>query len=399
MTFGRRFHGIDWGLAAVASCLDLTVAVWFVAVGASIGSFLNVVAYRLPLGRNIGGHSSCPYCRTPIDGTDNVPVLAWVKLRGRCRACRLPISAQYPLVELAVAIIFLLVYVTEFSTNAANLPGIRSRAMGIGLMRVAMTPEFILRITVYLFALSGLLGAALIAVKKRTVPLRLYLWSLAPLALAAGLLPSVVIVRWREAEPVGEIEARLDAMVTIICGSVAGIAMARLLAPLLYQGFDRSLMASDPASRGARQFVGAMGLAGAVLGWQSVVPMAWILMACALIAVGLLARFRSVACLSDMTVWVGLGLLVFRAGWSDWTSLQPFPSSVSEVWRHVLGALLLAPLAMVFRRLAMPTRPPAEKDRESDVEAPLAEEEDELESPSLQTTEQNPTDIRSKRPT
>jgi leader peptidase (prepilin peptidase)/N-methyltransferase len=81
-TYGRRAYGTDWGLSFVASLFDTTVAIFFFVVGACIGSFLNVVAYRLPLGRFIGGHSACPYCKTPIDGADNVPFLAWVKLRG-----------------------------------------------------------------------------------------------------------------------------------------------------------------------------------------------------------------------------------------------------------------------------------------------------------------------------
>ena len=120
---GHGSAGIDWQLALVASLFDATIAGFFFVVGACIGSFLNVVAYRVPLGRYIGGHSGCPYCQTPIEGIDNVPILAWIKLRGRCRTCRLPISAQYPLVELAVAVLFLSVYLSEFASGGANLPG------------------------------------------------------------------------------------------------------------------------------------------------------------------------------------------------------------------------------------------------------------------------------------
>ena len=69
-------------------------------VGAILGSFLNVVAYRLPRGESLSRpRSRCPQCRTPIKPYDNVPVLSWLALRGRCRTCRAPISARYPLVE------------------------------------------------------------------------------------------------------------------------------------------------------------------------------------------------------------------------------------------------------------------------------------------------------------
>jgi leader peptidase (prepilin peptidase) / N-methyltransferase len=70
------------------------------AVGAIFGSFLNVVAYRLPRGESLSRpRSRCPQCQTPIKPYDNVPVLSWLALRGRCRSCRAPISARYPLVE------------------------------------------------------------------------------------------------------------------------------------------------------------------------------------------------------------------------------------------------------------------------------------------------------------
>jgi len=69
-------------------------------LGAVLGSFLNVVAYRLPRGESLSRpRSRCPGCLTPIRPYDNVPVLSWLLLRGRCRSCRAPISARYPLVE------------------------------------------------------------------------------------------------------------------------------------------------------------------------------------------------------------------------------------------------------------------------------------------------------------
>ena len=69
-------------------------------LGAVLGSFLNVVAYRLPRGESLSRpRSRCPRCLTPIRPYDNVPVLSWLLLRGRCRSCRAPISARYPLVE------------------------------------------------------------------------------------------------------------------------------------------------------------------------------------------------------------------------------------------------------------------------------------------------------------
>lgn len=75
--------------------------------GLAIGSFLNVVIYRVPRQLSIvSPRSACPTCSTPILERDNIPVLSWLLLRGRCRTCHSPISARYPLVELACAGLF-----------------------------------------------------------------------------------------------------------------------------------------------------------------------------------------------------------------------------------------------------------------------------------------------------
>ena len=72
------------------------------AFGAVVGSFLNVIIYRLPREISIvrTPPSSCPACSTPIRWYDNIPLISWVLLRGRCRECKAPISFRYPLVEL-----------------------------------------------------------------------------------------------------------------------------------------------------------------------------------------------------------------------------------------------------------------------------------------------------------
>ncbi len=75
--------------------------------GALLGSFLNVCIHRLPRGESIvRPRSRCPHCGHLIAWYDNVPVLSWLVLRARCRQCRAPISVQYPLVELAVALVW-----------------------------------------------------------------------------------------------------------------------------------------------------------------------------------------------------------------------------------------------------------------------------------------------------
>ncbi|QNE47969.1 prepilin peptidase [Glaciihabitans sp. INWT7] len=89
----------------------IAVTVVLAAVlGLLLGSFLNVVVYRVPIGKSIvSPPSACPNCEHEIKPYDNIPVLSWLLLRGKCRNCAAPISARYPLVELATSLSFALV--------------------------------------------------------------------------------------------------------------------------------------------------------------------------------------------------------------------------------------------------------------------------------------------------
>ena len=76
-------------------------------LGLAVGSFLNVVVWRVPRGESVvSPPSACPDCATPIRNRDNVPVAGWVLLKGRCRDCAHPISARYPVVEALTAVLF-----------------------------------------------------------------------------------------------------------------------------------------------------------------------------------------------------------------------------------------------------------------------------------------------------
>jgi leader peptidase (prepilin peptidase)/N-methyltransferase len=79
-------------------------------IGVAVGSFLNVVVYRVPRRLSVVRPGSfCPSCRTPIRSLDNVPVVSWLVLRGRCRSCRAPIGIRYPLVEAVTGVVFVAV--------------------------------------------------------------------------------------------------------------------------------------------------------------------------------------------------------------------------------------------------------------------------------------------------
>lgn len=109
---------------SIIPSIDLITACWLGVLGACIGSFLNVVAYRVPLGLSVvwqGSH--CPICKHAIRARDNVPVLGWLLLRGRCRDCGARISPRYAIVEAVTGAVFFLLAYVELFTGGADLPG------------------------------------------------------------------------------------------------------------------------------------------------------------------------------------------------------------------------------------------------------------------------------------
>ncbi len=92
------------GLPEFIACIFIFV------FGACIGSFLNVVIYRIPNEMSLMGSSKCPNCDTAIKPYHNVPILGWLMLGGKCSNCKEPISMRYPAIELLTALVFCLVY-------------------------------------------------------------------------------------------------------------------------------------------------------------------------------------------------------------------------------------------------------------------------------------------------
>ena len=91
--------------------MDIFIGTFTFLFGLVFGSFLNVCIYRLPRQMSVvSPRSACPRCHQPIAGYDNIPVLSWLLLRGRCRHCQAPISFRYAAVELLTGLLFLACY-------------------------------------------------------------------------------------------------------------------------------------------------------------------------------------------------------------------------------------------------------------------------------------------------
>ena len=99
-------------------------------LGLVVGSFLNVVVYRVPNGLSVvAPPSACPHCGARISWFDNVPLLSWIQLRGRCRRCSGPISVRYPLVELGTSIAFVAVGVVFAPAAITSVDGTAATAV------------------------------------------------------------------------------------------------------------------------------------------------------------------------------------------------------------------------------------------------------------------------------
>lgn len=127
---------ISPGMQSTASYLVPVLVPFTAVLGLIIGSFLNVVIYRLPAGLSVvSPRSSCPKCETPIRGYDNIPVISWMVLGGKCRDCKNPISVRYPLVEAATGVLFAVITVYALNNDPAMLPLL----LGLTAVGIALT--------------------------------------------------------------------------------------------------------------------------------------------------------------------------------------------------------------------------------------------------------------------
>jgi prepilin signal peptidase PulO-like enzyme (type II secretory pathway) len=220
-----------WAETAILAC----AFVW----GAMLGSFLNVVVHRVPRGASIvHGRSRCPRCGAPVRPRDNVPVLGWLLLRGRCRDCAAPISARYPLVEAGCGLLMTAVAAVDLVHG--------------GIDRMLLRGDWLpwARFACHGLALLTLVAWTLIAASGSRVPKTATVVAVVVAGLAAVALPAVQPVG---ALPAGSVwpadQPRLAALVAWLAGTTAGWIASRC--------------GRSPA---AAAFV----LLGAAFGWQTV---------------------------------------------------------------------------------------------------------------------------------
>jgi leader peptidase (prepilin peptidase)/N-methyltransferase len=341
--------------------VEALTALWFFLLGATIGSFLNVAAYRLPRGESVVfRRSRCPRCGTQIKGRDNVPVFGWLLLHGRCRACQRPISVRYPIVEAIAGAMFLLLYFVELISGGANIP-VREPNAYCGVVWIIFYTKWDL-VRLYLFhcfASSAILVWTLIDVDRQQVPWRTR-WLL-PLAwcVLPALWPDLLPVPWSRIAAFGfEPPEWLAALTTSATGGLTGAALGWFVARATVFQPDREYPADaeGPARKTvppSGHFASAGMIAGMSVGWQAVVGVWLLVLAMRPVAFTMARRWKLreppvtamllVAYVIHLIAWRWLSIGLVRWWW-------PGPTTTAFGWTAVTVAL--ASLWLVNRSLS-----------------------------------------------
>lgn len=259
---------------------EVVVFTFFATCGASVGSFLNVVVWRLPQGLGVGGHSFCPRCRNTLRFRDNVPVWGWLWLGGRCRDCRLPISPRYPIVEACVAVTLAMVGTVEL--YGCNLP-FRSTSFRWSMDSPLVRGAQIVTAVYHLVGLSIVWAMGLIRYDSNRIPGSLVTFAVLWLVGGQLICPSLAIVPWQVTVPSGwppsdwlisgyfvmDSAMEVHAVVRVLTALAAAGLFARVLARAICPRADLKL---DPLGEQTGRLVDLTFLIAAaalIVGWQA----------------------------------------------------------------------------------------------------------------------------------
>ena len=195
------------------------LAFYAFAVGAVVGSFLNVVIHRYPREESIVFPAShCPKCNVPIRAYDNIPILSYLLLLGRCRSCRAPISPRYPVVELANALFYLAIF-QRTDVALAFLPLAALASMTIVLIFIDAEIHILPNAITYPGVIIGFAIGALPAVSSLATS-RSLIESAAGAVIGAGFLLAIALAYKlvRRMEGMGLGDVKMMAMVGAALG-------------------------------------------------------------------------------------------------------------------------------------------------------------------------------------
>jgi leader peptidase (prepilin peptidase)/N-methyltransferase len=274
---------------------------WVAVLGAAVGSFLNVVIYRLPRGMSlVRPGSRCPACGHAIRPRDNLPVAGWLLLRGRCRDCGAAISARYPLVEALVALLFIGLGLLYWYGRESIFPHPLAAPAGGTLdseRRLAGQWAYHLMLVVYLLAAAGM------RYDRQSMP-RMFL---ATGTVFAFLLPC--LCPWLRPLASGFASPNSGGQEAVF-GGLAGAVTGWVVGWLRCGVLPRSIAVGESSPSDPRLYV----LVGVVLGWQAVLAVAALAALVALVMALLGRAYRPLLELSD-EIPLLMSTLAILAGW------------------------------------------------------------------------------------
>lgn len=253
----------------VPRMIDAIIVIWCFWVGSSIGSFLNVVAWRVPRGESINGRSRCPRCRTQLLARDNFPVFGWLALGGRCRTCRLVISPRYPIVEASVGLSITLLSIAEL--YRLSLPGQVVHAHRGPFWAPTIDQAVLITLLYHGVVLTFCWAFGLIRLDRHRLPGRLLGLGLAAAIAPMLAWPTLMTVSWRMAEPeIWRPEGLyVDALVRVVSALAAATVIGRYLARGICPAADPKLDPLGPSTARLIDLIAMLALPILILGWQS----------------------------------------------------------------------------------------------------------------------------------
>jgi leader peptidase (prepilin peptidase) / N-methyltransferase len=320
---------MSFGEAVRLRAMEALTGLWFLALGGTIGSFLNVVAYRMPRGQSVVFQPSrCPRCGSRIPGRDNIPVLGWLLLNGRCRACGCKISARYPMVEGLMAVMFLLFFLVELITGGSNLP-VHKPPTYTGIVWIIFYTKWDI---VLLYLYHCLLGSILVVWmlididrQRITLAARVIVFSL--LLLPVLIWPHLLPVPLNPAGPGSYDPSLVDSAINCLVGAAAGLALGGLLW----------------AAGAGGHIISGLGWVGMGVGWQAAVAVALIcllLRAVGLSVTRLIGRTDPPPTAFLLIAFVGHHLL-WRWCVTNLSPWWPGPETTTTGWLLIAGVLVL----------------------------------------------------------
>jgi leader peptidase (prepilin peptidase)/N-methyltransferase len=248
--------------------VDVVIVVWSFWVASSIGSFLNVVAWRMPRGESINGRSHCPRCFCQLKARDNFPVFGWLALRGRCRTCRLPISPRYPIVEGVVGLSLTGIAVSE--VYRFSLPR-QDSGYGGPLWLPEIDHQILLILLYHVMGLTMCWAFGLIRMDGNRLPGRLVVFALTVTVLPLLIYPALMVVPWQmDVSDTWQPDGRyVDSIIRVITALVAATALGRYLARGFCPTADPKL---DPLGKSTVRLVDLISILAIptlLVGWQA----------------------------------------------------------------------------------------------------------------------------------